>query len=288
MMDVQSLISESARLYSLPDICVRLQELIGRPETELNEICALVSLDPALCARLLKLANSSFYNFAGPVESVGRALRIIGINELYNLVLASAITQAFAGIPPELIDMPAFWRHSVNTGLMARELGRICGMKQGERLFVAGLLHNLGKLVMIGHLPELTREALTLENFYSPPWEREQLVLGFSFAEVGAELLKVWNMPEPLWELVACQHMPQAARHLPAAAALVHIGSRASSALEQQERHIQGFDFLAAIEPEAWRQTGLSPENLMPAQQSVDHQSLDVLSIIAPAAAMVF
>lgn len=287
-MDVQTVIHEAARLYSLPDICLRLQELIARPDTELYELEELLALDPALTARLLKLANSSFYGFSGPVETVHRALRVIGMNELYNLVLASACGEAFASIPPELIDMPAFWRHSVNTGLLARELGRICGLKQGERLFVTGLLHNVGKLALITHLPDLTREAITLNGYYTAPWEREQLVLGYTFAEVGAELIKLWGMPEPLWELIACQHAPHTARHLPAAAALVHVASRAASAAEQKERGIQGFDYLAAIEPEAWRQTGLSPEHLLTAQSAVDLQSLEVLSIIAPKAAVVY
>lgn len=287
-MDVQSVIRDTAALYSLPDICLRLQELIARPDTELDDIAELVALDPALTARLLRLANSPLYHFGGSVETVARAVRVIGMNELYNLVLASSVTQVFAGIPPELMDMPAFWRHSVNTGLMARELGRVCGLKQGERLFVAGLLHNMGKLVLVGHLPELTREAITLNGYYSPPWERELLVLGYTFAQVGAELLKDWGMPEPLWELVACQHAPQTARHLPAAAALLHIASRATAHYEQREKGVQGFDYLAAIEPEAWRQTGLCLDNLEPAEALVCLQSLEVLSIIVPEAAVVF
>lgn len=287
-MDVRAVIEESARLYSLPEICLRLQELIVAPETDLDELSELIMLDPALTSRLLKLANSSFYSFSGTVETVRRAVHIIGLNELYNLVLASSLTQAFSGIPPELIDMSGFWLHSVNTGLLARELGRTCGLRQGERLFVAGLLHDIGKLALITHLPELTREAITLDGYYTAPWEREQLVLGYSFAEVGAELLKVWDMPEPLWELVACQHAPHTARHLPAAAALVHIASRAAAHFEQQERGVQGFDYLGAIAPEAWRQTGLSLEALGPARLQMDMQALDVLSIIAPKSANLF
>lgn len=287
-MDVQSVIRETAVLYSLPDVCLRLQELIARPDTELDDIASVIALDPALTVRLLRLANSPFYNFSGSVETVARAVRVIGMNELYNLVLASSVTQSFAGIPPELVDMPGFWRHSVNTGLLARELGKVCGLKQGERLFVVGLLHNIGKLVMVGHLPELTREAITLNGYYSSPWEREELVLGYSFADVGAELLKAWGMPEALWELVACQHAPQTARHLPAAAALLHIASRAISAHEAEDKGGQGFDYQAAIEPEAWRQTGLCLDNLGPALAQVNLQSLAVLSIVVPQAAMVF
>lgn len=285
-MHVQSVIREAAELYCLPDICLRLQERLSDPGAELDELATLLSLDPGLSARVLKLANSAFYGNAGTVESVGRALRLMGANELYNLVLASAVTEAFAGVPADLLDMSSFWRHSVVTGLLTRELGRICGIRQGERLFVAGLLHNIGKLALIAHLPELTREAITLEGFYSAPWEREQLVLGYTFAQVGAELLKLWGMPEPLWELIACQHAPETARLLPAAAAVLHIASSAASQKERSEAH--GYDYLAAIVPEAWRLSGLAHESLPEAELRVDLQALEVLAIIAPGAVMVF
>lgn len=279
MTSAVELAQKSSRLFSLPDIYLRLTKLLKDDNASVDQMAELIALDAALSGRLLKIANSSFYNFPTQIETIPRAITLIGSNELSNLVLATSVASSFKGIPEELIDMDSFWRHNVDTGLVARHLGKTAKLKDVERLFVMGLLHNIGKLIVLSAKPDLAKEALSLEQNQLHS-ERELSVMGFTFADCGAELMKVWQLPQALIETVRCQHQPQQAEIDPAAAAILHISSRAASWMEQETKDTEAVDYIQQIDPWVWEHTGLALADMDAAIEFAQIEAWNLLGLI--------
>ncbi len=149
----QLLIKDSLQLFSLPDIFFQISEMINDPRFSVKDIGLVIGKDPALSARLLKIVNSSFYGFQSRVDRVSRAVTIVGVEELKNLVLATSVVAKFNNIPTELVDMTDFWLRSVKCGLITKFLAIENSVLHHERLFLTGLLHNLGSLVFYYKLP---------------------------------------------------------------------------------------------------------------------------------------
>ena len=209
---VVALLDDVDGLVSPPDVCMRLFELIHSPKTGAKEISEVVSVDPNLTTRLLRMANSSFYNFSRKIDTVTRAVTVIGNAELYQLVLSISAVKTFNNIPNELVQMETFWRHSVYTGLLARALAVRANVLHPERLFVSGLMHDIGSLILYHQRPEAMRDILLLadgdeEVLYQAELERFE----FSHASVAGHMMKKWQLPDELAEAVAWHHEPERA-----------------------------------------------------------------------------
>lgn len=218
------LVRGSMRLIVLPDVFMRLNHLVDDPNASVSEIARLIGEDPALTARLLKLANSPFYGYSTRINSLARAVTVIGGRGLRDLVLASAVCDLFQRLGDNHFDRDAFWRHSLDCGLGARLIGMHSGISEAESLFATGLLHDIGQLVLLDKLPEMARETqLRACDSGIPLHELERSVIGCDHADVGGELLRQWRLPETLCEPVACHHAPGNAVHAPLSAAIVHF-----------------------------------------------------------------
>lgn len=205
----ETLLDDVEGLVSPPAICMRLFELIHSPHASARDIADVVAIDPNLTARLLRMANSSFYNLSGKVDTVSRAVTIIGNSELYSLVLSISAVKSFTNIANDLVNMDTFWRHSVYTGLLSRALARRVNMLHPERLFVAGLLHDIGSLVLYHYRPETMRDLLLVsQGDEEVLYHAEQETLGFTHAGLAGALLEEWQLPEELQQAVAWHHEP--------------------------------------------------------------------------------
>ena len=262
-MNLELLAKSASKLFTLPEICIKLQDVIYDPSSSSTDIAKLISIDPSLSARLLKIANSPFYNFPSQIDELGRAINLIGTEDLYSLALATCTPDAFSAMSnSDVINIDSYWRHSVMTGLIGRTLAQNCSLQHSESLFLSGLFHNLGQLVVLENLPELYQKIETLKNDHQAPWEIETEVLGYSYAEVSAELLRCWNMPFNIIELVKSQHNPTLSSD-ELTSSIAHIASRTASHLEYNKA--LGYDFNQSILPVAWTTTSLDQENILTA-----------------------
>ncbi|WP_213994863.1 HDOD domain-containing protein [Arsukibacterium sp.] len=198
----------AVELFAFPDSYVRVKELMESDTASLDDIAEVILLDPVLTSKLLKLANSAVYRLPYQVESVSKALLVLGKTQLYNLVVSIAVSSACSKFSSSSIDLERFWEQSINAALIGKYLANFCGLRQPDRLYVAGLLHNIGELVVMQQAPE---SAAQCQNYTDEikPWQLQQTTLGFTYAACGAELLNLWQLPDSIVEPLARQHSTQ-------------------------------------------------------------------------------
>ena len=219
----QSLVADARPLVSLPAVYARLSATLANPRSSAGAIADIIVEDAGLAARLLRLVNSSFYGFGARVDTVSRAVVLVGTRQISELALATSVLRMFQGIPTRYVDMKALWLHGVATGVAARVIGMRRGDANVERLFVAGVLHDIGRLLIYRAVPDLAREIFKPEREDALLTEIEQERLGFDHADVGGALLQAWNLPERLEDAVAFHHRPAADRRSPIESATIHL-----------------------------------------------------------------
>lgn len=206
----QSLIQDSVGIFSLPDIYFQISEMINDPRYTAIDMGAVISKDPGLSVRLLKIVNSSFYGFQAKVDTISRAITIVGVEDLKSLVLATSVIDKFNEIPSELVDMTDFWMRSVYCGVIAKLLAKESSVLHCERLFLTGLLHDLGSLLMYYKIPDQSKEVLLAADYNRQMvGVLEKQMLGFTHADVGEALIRSWGLPESLYEAVGCYLAPE-------------------------------------------------------------------------------
>lgn len=224
--ELKHFLDDAAALVSPPEVWVRLNEVVNDPHSSASDVAEITSRDTALAARILKVVNSPYYNFPSRVDTISRAVTILGTNDLFALATAVSAARVFSNIPSLLVKPETFWRHSIATGLVARRLAKRCGVLHGERLYVAGLLHDVGSLILYRKFPNKVSAVLMAaagdEEVLS---HVEQEMFGFDHAEIGGALLEFWNLPPTLLSAVRYHHEPERAAESTLEAALVHIGS---------------------------------------------------------------
>lgn len=279
-MTPKTLVSGVIRLLSLPEVYFRLEELMDDPRTSAEDLGKLISHDPGLATRLLKLANSAFYGSPSKIDNLPRAITLIGTKELRDLILATVAVETFNKIASNLVDMSTFWHHSVYCGLAARLLAKRCNVLHAERLFAAGLLHDVGQLVIYHEIPVKASQVLaSAEPNDNGLYHAEQQVLGFTHGEVGCELFKAWQLPASFQETAAFHHEPGKAQDYSLEAAIVHLANSTVNAVEPGRNIVECCSVRDAA---AWQYSGLSEAILDEVLVEAEAQFLEVIKIISP------
>ncbi|HEX8978663.1 MAG TPA: HDOD domain-containing protein [Parasulfuritortus sp.] len=258
------LVEDISGLVTLPDVYLRINRLVEDPASSSADIARAISQDASFTVKLLKLANSAVYNFPSTVDSVAKAVTIIGTSQIRSLALSLSVASRFEGLPNDLVSMRDFWKHSLLCALAARQLCKAAGHCDADTLFTAGLLHDIGELIIFNRLPEQAKDALLLvlhnqEEIAIP--EAEQQIIGFDHSAVGGVLAGQWRLPPVLQECIACHHTPAKAERFPREAALVHIANTLAQLAEVDSLDL---DDAPPIDPQAWAITGLDADVVEP------------------------
>lgn len=241
----EDLVKDVKTLFSLPDIYFQLNQMLHDQRFSLDDIGRVIAKDPALTSRLLRVVNSALYGFQSRIDTIPRAIAVVGIDDLYNLVVATCVVDRFSGITTDLIDMVDFWTQSVHCGVLSRLLARSGAVLHAERLFLAGLLHDVGSLAMYQKMPYQSEQVLlAASNDTRLIINFEQEIIGFTHADVGRALLKMWQLPEALYEVVGCYRSPELAHTHKLDAYLVNL---AVSLLESARKGIAVEEVINAL-----------------------------------------
>lgn len=277
-IEIKSLVDDIQGLVSLPEVALKINDLMDDPDTTVDDVGKLISQDPALTIRVLAIANSPFYGFSSEISTISRAVTVLGTKQITDVVLSTATTNAFKGISIDLISVDDFWYHSLYCGLLAQELSCKHNPPLRDSMFVAGLLHDIGHLVMLNKIPDLLQDALlrTVQGESLPLYLEEQQVIGFDHAQVGAELARAWNLPAYLVECIEFHHEPQKAKEFKLEVALIHIANAVASLPYDDD--IDESD-LKSIDNSCWATTDLKPADVQ-AATSIAHEKINEMKSI--------
>ncbi len=223
-LELQSFVQLSGDLPPMPHVASEALQKISEPDARAEDIEKILSKDPALAARVLKLANSSFYARSRTIATLRHAVVVVGLKTVRSLVLASVTRDLFEpfGLTEKLL-----WEHSVGCGLAARTVALSLRYSRAEECFLAGLLHDVGKMILLRHCEEPMRRII--QDVYNEPelsfMSLEQEAFGFDHAQVGRQLAMKWRFPEEIAEAIGCHHRPATAKILPALSVIVHLAN---------------------------------------------------------------
>ncbi len=275
---LSELVSNTSTVYSLPLFYQRLNEAINHPRTSVNDIANIITEDQGLTVRLLKLANSPMFGYFGNVDSINRAVTIIGTQQLRDLALAVSVMGVFKGIPDELLSMPQFWRHSIACGIVSRSLAIWRREANVERFFLAGMLHDIGQLVMATAMPVMVRQMIEQARRETRSYfdvEKEQL--GYNHAEAGSELLKEWKIPSNIAEPVGYHHHPGKSEKFPMESAMIHCSDVICQGLLLGRSCSR---FVPPLDLDAWEYLDMSPAELASLIQQIEPQLEETFEIL--------
>lgn len=221
---VEGIVDQTQTVYSLPLFYDRLNEKINHPRSSLDDIGRVISEDQGLTVRLLKLANSPLFGSHSKIDTITKALTLIGTQQLRDLALAVSVVGSFSEIPNDLINIKAFWKHNIACGILSRSIATFRREANQERFFVAGMLHDIGILVTCSAIPESVRAMLLDRKMCGDLYYlSEHKHFGFDHGDVGSALLEKWKIPANISEPVAFHHSPARAPKYPHEAATVHL-----------------------------------------------------------------
>jgi putative nucleotidyltransferase with HDIG domain len=231
-LSVEHMVQDVSTIHSLPMFYSHLSEAIDHPRSSIGDIAKIISEDMGLTARILKLANSPLFGYFSKIDNIIKAVTIIGIFQVRDLALAISVMDAFKGIPEDLVNMAQFWRHSIATGLAARLLATSQREANIERFFVAGILHDIGRLVMYVRVPDLCLELLEEARATgSLLYKEERERFSFDHADVGGALLRQWKIPPSVGEPVGSHHDCRKANYYPREASILHFADIVAHAM---------------------------------------------------------
>lgn len=272
------LIRNDVQVATLPLILIKLNEVTNNPYSSVLDMGKIIGEDQGLSARLLKLSNSPFYSFPSKVETITQAVTVIGTQQMVDIVLATSVMDMFKGISKDLVTMESFWRHSIACGIVARILAVYRRESNVDRFFVAGVLHDIGRLIMYTKMPEKAGEIMKrCRKNRELQYKVEQETLNFNHADVGEVLLREWKLPLSLREMVAFHHAPMRAMHFPLEAAITHVADIIAHALQFGS---SGETFVPPLDVEAWERLEFTPGLLAPTIEQAERQLSSALQLI--------
>lgn len=222
-MELKTLIDQPGKLPTIPKVAQQLIASFSSEDVSVNEIASQLTADPTLSAKLLRLANSAYFHVSRTIGTVESALQMLGFVMVRNLVLGNSVAGAFKNIPG--VDLKQFWRYNLYTACSARWLAQRADFN-ADLVFTLGLMHGIGQLQMHAVMPQavapLDKQMSVLDAQRA---ELETQTFGFDYAQVSAELARVWNFPQPLIDALRQVAQPLAWPEFSEAAGWVHMGA---------------------------------------------------------------
>lgn len=232
-LKLEEIVQKVDELPSLPHVAYHVLKLTSDPKTTIPELASAISADQVLTAKALRMANSAYYGYARRIFSIEDALVILGFNTVRDLVLAASVYNVLdRELQGYFLPKGELWRHSMGTALLARLLARKLAAPLADQAFIAGLLHDIGKIILNYYMKDKFAQVIAMVEEENIPFMiAENRILGFDHAAVGARVAEKWNLPDELVEAIANHHQPGEAKMNAKLSSIVHVADAASMSM---------------------------------------------------------
>lgn len=271
--NILSLVSSTISLPTMPEVLVKLNEVMTDPQSSAETLAAVVGRDPAVAANMLRIVNSAYYGLPVRVSSISVAVSVLGFNMTKKIALKAAVFSEFGKRRDQiqLFDPVGFWRHAIFTATAARALGQASKQfadSHAEDLYIAGLLHDIGKILMLEKAcPRYLAMLRKAAQQKRPESEVELEDFGFTHADVGSVLAIKWFLPEELAIAIRYHHAPSRDPFHRSLSSLVHLSDHLAW---RAGRPSTVGTTASIVDPDVYQQVGLEPaavEELLPRVQ---------------------
>lgn len=258
-------------LPTLPKVLDEVSRLVKDPDSSTEQMAKLIAMDQVLSAKVLKMVNSPIYGFPGRISSIHHALVLLGFNVLRGVIVSTSVMDIMNQ------NMVGLWEHSVGCALASSTIARHVGLKDVEDVSVAGLLHDLGKVVTAIQLPDLKTGVEAMVKARDMTYlDAEKALMGFGHDRVNAWIADHWKLPPSIKEGMSYHHKPQLARLYPEAACCVHLGDFMVRVFEYGSG---GDDNVLYLEPDALKKLKLKPADLESILDQLSEQFLEIADL---------
>jgi HD-like signal output (HDOD) protein len=207
--NMDRLIQKIEQIPTIPIVSQRIMEISGDEKAPFKDFVAIIEKDQVLAAKILRVANSAFYGFLSRVSSLEHALVILGINEVKSIVLGCSVYNFFSHNKSDAFDRTRFWKHAIICSQVARLLGTHFNTKNDDSLFLTGLIHDIGKVVLDQYLHEEFLQIIEYVSLTKTTFsEAEKKILGTTHYQIAARLLKQWRFPDEVIMQILYHHAP--------------------------------------------------------------------------------
>jgi len=257
-----SLENRLAKIIDLPTLSVVANNIIlitQNPKSSALEVGRAISQDQALVSKILRIANSTFYGFPRKISTIPHAVVILGFANIRNLVLTASIYDMFQSKGWDgYFDREGFWKHSLACGVTSKLIAKRLGIKNLEEVFIWGLLHDLGKLILDAYFREdFTRVVFLVKEKEILIRDAEQQLLGFDHATVGSLVANKWNLPPAVIKAIRFHHNPPLANESMRIVAIVHLADILCRAIGMGNG---GDSKVPSINEDSWRLLSLNKQ----------------------------
>ncbi|MFQ5654740.1 MAG: HDOD domain-containing protein [Planctomycetota bacterium] len=229
--EVDRLLKKAVDLHTLPVVVLEAERLMRTPRTSAQDIATLISRDPALAGRILRMANSAYYGFQKRIGTLTQAIVLLGFQTTRNLMLTVSVIETFRTGSDDSFDYPGLWAHSMAAAIAASEIAAASPLEDSGEAYIAGLLHDAGKLIIAQHLKHLSEAIHRSKGQGFDELEAERVILGRSHASIGAQLAERWQLPPHLVEGIREHHHPPAGGGEPNLAHVLQLANIVVTAL---------------------------------------------------------
>lgn len=273
---VRKYITCDIELPTLPALFTKINETILNPRSSARDIANAISMDTSLSARLLKIVNSAFYGFPSQIDTLTRAVAIVGTKQLSVLAFGIKIISLFEDISSDIIDMKSFWKHSIACGVISRVIAGYKNIRNTERLFVAGLLHDIGRLVLYGYMPSISLSAhQKAKETNGLLYDMEHQIMNLNHAAIGGLLFNKWKLPFSLEDIVTNHHTPQTSQNQ-LDCSIVHLADIVTNAMKIGT---SGEYYVPPLDPFSWDRIDISEKVLTSVMNQSDRQIDEIIQL---------
>ncbi len=269
---IRETVENISTIPTLSIVIDKLAKLLRNPQTSAEEIGKAIATDQSLAAKVLRLVNSAFYGFPGKISTITHAVVILGFSTIKNIVLTASIFDVFSkkNTAPSDFNIEKFWLHSIGCGSASQAVAIQLGFKEKEECFIAGLIHDIGKIVLYYHFPGefkgVFRNAREKGILFM---ESEKEVLDISHDEIGAIITQRWNLPENFQQVVRHHHHPSLSKEFYAMTGIVHAADILARAMGIGNG---GDDRIPRIDETVWKDLGFENVSLESIVEGVDEE----------------